>query len=76
MTDSLTIAKPLLRAKRKSLYEAALAVCDELDGVKDGLISNVATCNKTFDPATAMVNNVPLRCAGGADTGDNCLSDV
>ena len=29
------------RAKRKSLYDAALAVCDELDGVKGGLLSNV-----------------------------------
>ena len=29
-----------------------------------------------FDPSTASVNGKPLRCAGGADTGDTCLSDA
>ncbi|MES2265029.1 MAG: tannase/feruloyl esterase family alpha/beta hydrolase [Pseudomonadota bacterium] len=64
------------RAKRGVLYQAALAACDGLDGVKDGLISDEKKCEAVFNPATAVLNGVPLRCAGGADTGDNCLSDA
>ncbi|SAK80727.1 tannase and feruloyl esterase [Caballeronia hypogeia] len=64
------------QAKRKVLLDAALASCDTLDGVADGLISNVAACNASFDPATATLNGTPLRCANGADTGDTCLSDA
>ena len=64
------------RAKRKLLYDASLAACDALDGVVDGLVSNVNACNATFNPATAMLNGTALRCVGGADTGDTCLSDA
>ncbi|MGU7785344.1 tannase/feruloyl esterase family alpha/beta hydrolase [Burkholderia sp. PU8-34] len=63
-------------AKRKVLLDAVMAACDGLDGVKDGIISNIAACNATFNPATALLNGVPLRCPGGADTGDTCLSDA
>jgi hypothetical protein len=41
--------------------------CDSLDGIVDGIVANPQAC--TFDPTT-------LRCAGGADTGDTCLSDA
>jgi hypothetical protein len=54
-------------AKKKLLYDATIAACDALDGLKDGVISNVARCR--FDPQT-------LRCPGGDDTGNTCLSDV
>lgn len=64
------------QAKRVPLYNAAMEACDGLDGVADGLISNQDACNAVFDPATAMVGGQPLRCAGGADTGNNCLSDA
>jgi Tannase and feruloyl esterase len=57
------------QAKRKVIYDAAMAACDALDGVADGVISNQAQCNASFDP------NV-VRCPGGADTGDSCLSDA
>lgn len=63
-------------AKRLALYDAALAACDGLDGVVDGLISHQALCNSRFDPATAVLRGQPLRCPGGADTGDTCLSDA
>jgi feruloyl esterase len=64
-------------AKRKVLYDTAMATCDALDGVADNLISNTAACNATFNPSTAMQKNgIPLRCAGGVDTGDSCLSDA
>jgi feruloyl esterase len=52
----------------KLLTDAVYAKCDDLDGAKDGIISNVASCNKAFDPKT-------LRCANGA-AGDSCLSDA
>jgi len=63
-------------AKRALVYQAALERCDGLDGVKDGVISGVAGCHAVFDPATASLNGVPLRCPGGADAGPNCLSDA
>ena len=62
--------------KRAALYDAAMQACDGLDGVEDGLISNQAQCNKVFDPSTAMLNGHPLRCSGGADVADTCLSDA
>jgi feruloyl esterase len=52
----------------KLLTDAVYAKCDELDGVKDGIISNVAGCNAAFNVRT-------LRCTGGG-VGDNCLSDA
>jgi len=54
-------------AKQALLVNAVTAACDGLDGVKDGVISNVGACK--FDIAS-------LRCAGGADTGDTCWSDA
>jgi predicted esterase len=63
-------------AKRQELLNAAMDACDDLDGVRDGLISNVRVCQERFDPATATVSGRPLRCASGADDGDACLSDA
>ena len=64
------------QAKRKRLYDAALQACDGLDGVTDGLVSNVRACNALFDPSTATIGGVALRCAGGTEGGDSCLSDA
>ncbi|RZL57039.1 MAG: tannase/feruloyl esterase family alpha/beta hydrolase [Variovorax sp.] len=64
------------RAKRKLLLDASLAACDSLDGVADKVISNVRACNASFNPRTALLNGVPLRCPGGTDAGDSCLSDA
>jgi feruloyl esterase len=64
------------QAKRKTLYDAAMQSCDKLDGVEDGLISNVNACNLSFNPSTAKLNGKALRCLGGKDTGDDCLSDA
>lgn len=63
-------------AKRLLVYNAAIQACDALDGVADGLISNQARCNASFDPATASVSGAPLRCPDGLDAGDSCLSDA
>jgi len=76
---SRTLAQPGAypnSAKRALIYNAAMEACDALDGVADGIISNQLRCNATFDPATASLAGSPLRCPGGADTGDTCLSDV
>jgi feruloyl esterase len=54
--------------KLVTLQKGVLAACDELDGLKDGVISNIWACSKFFD-ATA------LRCEGGQNTGDTCLAD-
>ena len=62
--------------KRLALFQSAMQTCDWMDGLVDGLISNQDACNAAFDPATAMLNASPLRCPGGADTGDTCLSDA
>ena len=56
-------------AKTKRITDAVYARCDGLDGAPDGIIANVPACNAAFDVAT-------LRCAGGKDTGDDCLSDA
>jgi hypothetical protein len=64
------------REKRKVLYDAAIAACDILDGVADELISNQAACDATFNPATATLNGTPIRCPGGLDVGNTCLSDA
>jgi Tannase and feruloyl esterase len=63
-------------AKKTLVFQAAMQACDGLDGVVDGLISNQVKCEAVFDPATATYNGVALRCPGGADTGDTCLSDA
>jgi feruloyl esterase len=56
-------------AKTATLAAAVRNSCDGLDGIVDGVVSNRAACTAAFNPAT-------LRCAGGADTGDTCLSDA
>ncbi len=57
-------------AKTALLAKHVRAACDGLDGIVDGVVANPAAC-------TAKVLNVAaLRCAGGVDTGDTCLSDA
>ncbi len=48
------------RSTRSCITDAVYAKCDDLDGVKDGIISNVDACNAAFDVKT-------LRCPNGAD---------
>jgi feruloyl esterase len=66
-------------AKRKLVFDTGIAACDRLDGVQDGVISNVDACNHMFNGAQNGFDSggriMSLRCPGGQDTGDNCLSD-
>lgn len=64
------------QAKRRALFDASIEACDELDGVADGLVSNLQACATHFDMATATRDGKPLRCEGGEDIGDDCLSDA
>lgn len=57
-------------AKTSLLAKSVRNACDGLDGVVDGIVSNQAACT------SAVFNPASLRCAGGADTGDTCLSDA
>ena len=57
-------------AKTALLAKHVRDACDGLDGIVDGVVANPAACTP------ALVNVVALRCTGGADTGDTCLSDV
>jgi pimeloyl-ACP methyl ester carboxylesterase len=56
-------------AETKLITDSVYAACDELDGASDGIISNVKGCNTAFDVHE-------LRCPGGVDSGDTCLSDA
>ncbi|MGI4859003.1 MAG: tannase/feruloyl esterase family alpha/beta hydrolase, partial [Janthinobacterium lividum] len=77
VSEALAVSGAYLdAAKRILVFKAAMAACDGLDGVTDGIISNVKACNASFDPSTATYDGVAVRCADGADTGDTCLSDA
>ncbi len=56
-------------AKTRLITDAVYAKCDGLDGARDGIIGNVKGCDAAFDVKT-------LRCPGGADKGEGCLSDA
>ena len=51
------------------LASSVMRACDELDGLKDGIISNTEACHKAFSVES-------LRCEDGKDTGEDCLSDT
>ena len=64
------LARPggfLTPPKVKAFGDAVLSQCDMNDGIADGIVGNYLGCN---------FNASVLRCAGGADTGDTCLSDA
>ncbi len=56
-------------AKVQALARFVNQQCDALDGLADGVVNQWAAC-------AAKVDLQGLRCAGGADTGDACLSDA
>lgn len=58
-------------AKQTLVTQTSLQACDALDGVEDDIVSNIAACQALADDIVAR-----LRCPGGTDTGDTCLSDA
>lgn len=61
----LNINKTLL------VQQTAMTACDRLDGVADKVISNVEGCRASNAQVLAS-----LRCPGGVNSGDSCLSDA
>ena len=59
--------------KMKTITTAVYGACDALDGATDGIISNVAGCNRVM---TLDALRAKLRCADGRDTAPTCLSDA
>ena len=57
-------------AKTALLAKHVREACDGLDGIVDGIVANPAICTEK------VANVATLRCAGGADTRDTCLSDA
>lgn len=48
---------PTVTPKLATIHEAALAACDEKDGVKDGVINDPQSCD--FDPANLLCSEKP-----------------
>ena len=55
--------------KVELLDKAVLKACDGLDGLSDGVVSHYMACPAAFDLKG-------LRCSGGNEGGDQCLSDA
>ncbi len=56
-------------SKVRVLANYVNTACDALDNSADGVVSNYLACPSRVDLQT-------LRCPGGKDTGDTCLSDA
>jgi Tannase and feruloyl esterase len=62
--------------KEHAIQMETVRLCDNLDGLADGVINNYVACNQRLDP---KINPDPLaniRCPGGNDTGSDCLSEA
>lgn len=62
-------------AKAPAIAAEIVRLCDSLDGVEDGVIGNYVACDRKLDPAITPNPLANIRCAGGEDTGNKCLSD-
>lgn len=62
--------------QRALIFDAAMAACDEQDGVRDGVISNQPLCNATFDPRRAQLDGRPVLCTGQETPDQVCLTDA
>ena len=73
--ERLNVASPawLSTAKVANLVNLVRNECDALDGLTDGVISNVVACNARVTPQSISKQ---LRCSEGKDIGDTCLSDA
>ena len=62
-------------SKAQAVAKETIRICDPLDGVEDGVISDYVGCYQRTDPTITPDPMAGIRCPGGADTGDDCLSD-
>lgn len=63
-------------AKQAAIGAEVLRQCDGLDGLIDGVINNYLRCGALFDPQRVAQPYAAIRCSGGADTGNTCVSDA
>jgi feruloyl esterase len=63
-------------AKVRVIRDEVLRQCDGLDGLADGVVHNYVDCSLRFDPTVTPNPLARIRCASGADTESNCLSDA
>ena len=63
-------------AKAEVIKKETLRLCDFLDGIEDGVISNYVACNNKLDPTVTKNPLANIRCPEGKDTGNDCLSDA
>jgi hypothetical protein len=69
------ILYPAFPVEDQQLFtRAILQACDGLDGFVDGIIDDLRTCHKTFDPAIYVFSDTgqPLQCTGAKTPA--CLS--
>lgn len=59
------------RSKQVLIRDTVLAHCDADDGLADRIVANVPACR-----AKSAAILAALRCAGGADLGERCLSNA
>jgi pimeloyl-ACP methyl ester carboxylesterase len=57
-------------AKTLLVQRTVMQACDRLDGATDSIVSNVESCRQLNSQILAS-----LRCSGGTDSGNTCLSD-
>lgn len=63
-------------AKARLVASTVYQRCDALDGLTDGIISNLAACEAANADLKRLDDQNPIRCRDGADLGDECLSDA
>lgn len=63
-------------AEVTAFTERVYAACDGLDRAEYGIISDVAACRDATASFKLMSDRNPIRCEGGGDGGDQCLSDA
>jgi hypothetical protein len=63
-------------AKGAAIAKEILRLCDSLDGLEDGVINNYYACNRKLDSSVTPDPLAHIRCTGGSDTGNDCLSDA
>ena len=65
-------------AKHKLVRDLVMSTCDKLDGLADGIISNLPACRATMTITRLRqdIGSGGVRCVDGTDRGDSCLSDA
>lgn len=75
ITQTLSAQNAYLGLPERNLLKNSVnAICDGLDGVEDGLISNVKECYAKFNPETAIFEGKLIKCTIDGQN-ETCLTD-